>query len=136
MFVLKTKYNTDNSELENKIPDVSSPVKKTDYITKIAEIKNKLNNHDYNKYIITPQFNTLAAAFNARLAQANLVAEADFDNTISSLNNKIVVNKTKNESIENKFKKLKTFDSSYCISKSHFGEDGTQNYLVFQPLNK
>ena len=33
-------------------------------------------------------------------------------------------------------KKLKTFHSSYFIGKSHFEEDGTQNYLVFQPLNK
>ena len=32
--------------------------------------------------------------------------------------------------------KLKTFDSSYFIGKSHFKEDGTQNYLVFQPINK
>ena len=32
--------------------------------------------------------------------------------------------------------KLKTFDSSYFIGKSHFEEDGTQNYLVFQPMNK
>ena len=31
-------------------------------------------------------------------------------------------------------KKLKTFDSSYFIGKSHFEEDGTQNYLVFQPM--
>ena len=28
------------------------------------------------------------------------------------------------------------FDSSYFISKSHFEEDGTQKYLVFQPINK
>ena len=33
-------------------------------------------------------------------------------------------------------KKLKTLDLSDFISKSHFEEDGTQNYLVFQPLNK
>ena len=31
--------------------------------------------------------------------------------------------------------KLKTFDSTYFIGESHF-EDGNQNYLVFQPLNK
>ena len=31
-------------------------------------------------------------------------------------------------------KKLKTFDSSYFIGKSHFEEDGTQNYLIFQPM--
>ena len=37
--------------------------------------------------------------------------------------------------VENELKKLKTFDSSYFIGKSHFEEDGTQNYLAFQPLN-
>ena len=29
-------------------------------------------------------------------------------------------------------KKLQTFDSVYFRVKSHFEEDGTQNYLVFQ----
>ena len=33
-------------------------------------------------------------------------------------------------------KKLKAFDSSYFIGKSHFKEGGTQNYLVFQPINR
>ena len=33
-------------------------------------------------------------------------------------------------------KKLKTFDSSYFIEKSLFEEDGSQNYLVFQPINR
>ena len=33
-------------------------------------------------------------------------------------------------------KKLKSFDSSYLIGKSRFEEDGTQNYLVFQPINR
>ena len=32
--------------------------------------------------------------------------------------------------------KLKTFDSSYFIGKSHFEEDSTQSYLGLQPLNK
>ena len=32
--------------------------------------------------------------------------------------------------------KLKTFDSGYFNRKSHFEEDGTQNYLVFQPMSK
>ena len=40
-FVLKTKYHKDKSELENKIPDTSGLVKKTDYNTKITEIKDK-----------------------------------------------------------------------------------------------
>ena len=102
--------------VENKIPRVSNLVKKTDYNTKITEIENKLNNHNHDKYIATPEFNTLAAdVFNARLARANLVAKTNFDNTVSSLNNKIAANKTKNESIENEIKKLKALDLSYFI---------------------
>ena len=42
-FVLKTKYDTDKSELKNKIPDTSSLVKKTDFDTKIAEIEGKIH---------------------------------------------------------------------------------------------
>ena len=123
--------------VENKIPDVRSLVKETDYNTKITEIEKKLTDHNHDKYITTPEFNTLAAdVFNARLKRANLVTKTDFDNSVSSLNGKITINKTKNESIENELRKLKTFDSSYFIGKSHFEEDDTQNYLVFQPLNK
>ena len=143
-FVLKTKYETDKSELENKIPDTSGLVKKadydckiseiqgkipnvtnlatktaltavenkipsisilvekTDYDTEITEIQNKLNNHNRNKYITTPKFNTLTAdVFNARLSQANFVTKTTFDNTVSSLDSKIAEDKTKNKSIEN-----------------------------------
>ena len=57
-----------------------------------------------------------------------------FNAILSSLNRKITQNKTK--LVENELKKLKTFDSNYFIGKSHFDEDGTQNYLVFKPLNK
>ena len=32
--------------------------------------------------------------------------------------------------------KLKTFDLSYFIGKNYFENDGTQNYFVFQPMNK
>ena len=103
-FVLKTKYDTDKSELENKIPDTSGLVKKTDYNAKIteiegkipsisglatnaalttaenktyyntktSEIEKKLTDHDHDKYITTPEFNTLAVdVFNVRLAQTN-----------------------------------------------------------------
>ena len=35
-----------------------------------------------------------------------------------------------------KMKKLKTFDTSYFIGKSHFEEDSTQNYLAFQPMQR
>ena len=79
--------------------------------------------------------NTLAASvFNTRLAQANLITKTDFDAKLSSLNRKITSNKSKHLLVENELKKLKTFDSSYFIGKSHFEQDGTQNYLVFQPM--
>ena len=64
----------------------------------------------------------------------NLITTTDFDARLSSLNRKITANKSKNLLVENELKKLKTFDSSYFIGKSHFEEDGTQNYLVFQPM--
>ena len=40
--VLKTKYQTDKTEMNNKIPDISDLVKKTNYNTKITEIKGKI----------------------------------------------------------------------------------------------
>ena len=46
------------------------------------------------------------------------------------LTEKLSQNKSKNLLVENNLKKLKTFYSSYIIGKSHFEEDGTQNYLV------
>ena len=80
--------------VENKIASVSNLIKKADYNTKVTEIENKLNNHNHDKYIDTPEFNKLAAnLFNARLAQANLVTKTDFDAKLSSLNRKITKNK-------------------------------------------
>ena len=32
--------------------------------------------------------------------------------------------------------KLKTFDLNYFIGKNYFENDGMQNYLVFQPVDK
>ena len=174
-FVLKTKYQTDKTEVEKKIPNVtdfvkktkltelennipdvsslatkivfsavenktpsdSSLVKKTDYGTKISELEKKLTDHNHDKYITTPEFNTLAAdVFNAKLAQGNLITKTDFDAKLSSLKRKITANKSTNLPVENELKKLKTFYSSYFIGKSHFEEDGTENYLVFQPIHR
>ena len=59
------------------------------------------------------------------------MTKTDFDNKVSSLDSKIAANKTKNESIEDEIKKLKTLRLTYCIGKSRFKEDGAQNYLVF-----
>ena len=74
--------------------------------------------------------------FNARLTQANVITKIDFDDKLSSLNRKFTLNKSKHLLAENELKKLKTFDSIYFRGKSHFGEDGIQNYLVFQPIQR
>ena len=62
-----------------------------------------------------------------------MIIKTDFDAKLSSLNRKITKNKTDHLLVENELNKLNTFDSSYFIGKSHFEEDGVQNYLVFQP---
>ena len=75
--------------------------------------------------------------FNARLPRPNLVTKADFDAKISSLNRKITANKSNHLLVENEFKKLKKFYSSYFRSKSHFVDnDDTENYLLFQAINR
>ena len=52
--------------VENKILDISSLVKKSDYNTKITDIENIFNNDNHDKYVATSEFNTLAAnVFNA-----------------------------------------------------------------------
>ena len=50
------------------------------------------------------------------------------------INRRNTSNKSKHFLVGNEFKKLNTFDLSYFIGKSHFEEDGAQNYLVFQPI--
>ena len=76
--------------VEYKIPSVRSLVKKTDYDTKISELEKKLTDHNHDKYITTPECNTLAASvFKARLAQANLITKTDFDAKLTSLNKKL-----------------------------------------------
>ena len=77
----------------------------------------------------------MAHVFNARIAEANLITKTEFDAKLLNLNRKIFANnKTKHLLVENELNNLKTFYLSYFIGKSHFEEDGTQNYLVIRPI--
>ena len=74
---------------------------------KSVSLKKKLTDHNHDKYITTPEFNTLTAdVFNVRLAQADLLTKLDFDAKLSSLNKKITSNKSKHFLIENGLKEL------------------------------
>ena len=63
-----------------------------------------------------------------------MITKTDFDAKLSSLNRKITKNKTDHLIVKNELNNLKTFDSGCFIGKSHFEEDGTQDYLVFRPV--
>ena len=125
--------NSALTAIENKIPNVSNLVKKTYSITKISEIETNY----HNKFITTPECNNLAAGIcTARLAQADLVTKTDFDTKLQSFNKKIISNKTKNLLVETELKNLEKFDAVYFRGRNYFDGDGTQNYLVFQPVYK
>ena len=93
------------TNLSNTVPDISTLIKKSDYDTKIKEIE--------SKYVSD-------VGFDPKLAQANVITKRNFDAKITE--------------VENNIKKLQTFDSNYFMDKNYFDEDGTQNYLVFQPI--
>ena len=77
---------------ENEIPSVSNLVNKINYNTKITVIEKKLSDHNHDKFISTPEFNTLAAdVFNSgSYTQANLITKTDFDSKLSSFNMKLL----------------------------------------------
>ena len=127
-FALKTKYDADKSELENKIPDTSGLVKKTDYNTKITEIEGKIpdiSNLATKTALTTvenkiPDINNLATKTALTTVEnkipdvSSLVKKTDYntkvaeiDTMVSSLDGKIAENKTKSESIQNELKGLK-----------------------------
>ena len=83
-FTLKTKYDTDKSELQNKIPDISGLVKKTDYNTKITDIEGKIPNVT-NLATKT----TLTSVENKIPNVNNLVKKTDYNSKITKIENKL-----------------------------------------------
>ena len=104
--------------VENKIPDVSSLVKETDYNTQISETENKVNNHNHDKYITTPEFNTMAAdVFKPRLGMLGLTAAASA--TDAAVNKKKILGSgnhttliTSNEDMQDLLKIVKSLEDS------------------------
>ena len=104
-----TVLNTKTSQIKNKLPNNSSLVTTTVLSTKISKFKNKFLDQD--KYITTPEFNKLTAEnFAARLKQTNLVTETDFDDKLTSFNEKISTNEAKHLETEKTLNILITKD--------------------------
>ena len=73
----------------------------------ISEIESKMNSHNHDKYITTPEFNNLATGFfTAELAQTSLVRKADFDTKLQDISKRITSNKSKHLLAEHELKKL------------------------------
>ena len=119
-------FNTKVTEIEGKIPDVSSLVKKAGYATEITSIKN-----DY----------VTDAALNARYK--DLIQKAKSDTEVKKINDKIASNSSEVLTYNNRLNQAKDrIDdleryTSYFRGKNYFdGNDGAQNTLVFQTMQK
>ena len=83
-FVLKTKYDTDKPELENKIPDASGLVKKTNYNAKITEIEGNIP--DISNLATKTALTTVE---NKMPIVTNLVRKTDYDTKVTGIENKL-----------------------------------------------
>ena len=79
-FVLKIKYQTDKTQLEKKIPDVTDLVKET----KLTELKNKIPEN--SSFGTTP---TLTVVENKIPDVSSLVKKTNYDTKISELEKKL-----------------------------------------------
>ena len=79
-FMLKTKYNTDKTELEKKIPDVTNFVKKA----KLTELENKIP--DISNLATETALTTVE---NKIPSVNNLVKKTDYNTKITETENKL-----------------------------------------------
>ena len=151
-FVLKTKYNTDKSELENKIPDSRGFVKNTDdYNTKITEIGGKIPDISNlaTKTALTTVQNKIPDISNLATKTAlttvenkkpdvnSLVKKTNYNTKVSEINTKLSsldgkITKNKNEPDKTTNKTILLFLENILFNS----EDGSQVYLIFQPMYK
>ena len=130
-FVLKTRYDTDKSELENKISDTRGLVKKTDYDTKVTEIERKISGISSlaTKTALTtienkiPHISNLATQIlfnkveNRILNISNLATKTaltNVENKVPDISGLVKTSdhNTKITEVENNIKKLQTYDLS------------------------
>ena len=145
-FVLKTKYEKDGSDFEDKIskedkkiPDVSGLVKKTDFNTKVTEIEGKISsisglatnsaltaaeNKIPNKQNMLQKI--VKSALDARYK--DLVQKSTCESELKKVDDKVSINSSNVLSYEHKLKQREDTindlerDSSYFRGKNYFGD--------------
>ena len=151
------EYDAKIKNIEDKIPDISNLATKSNLNTKINEVKNEIPSITGLATITAltavenkiPSFgglgtiSALTAVENKIPSISSLVKKTDYDTNVGEIENRMIIlnkkiasNKTRDISVENELKKLKTIDSSYFRGKNYFDEDGNQNYYIFQPISK
>ena len=130
--------NVGLTAVENKIPDINNLVKKKkEYDANITKIESKyVTTTDYNKCTKNIVDNNIKSKnLVDKFDIAEFINNTDLDQKLATL---IATLETKAElkAEQDKIIKLQAFDSSYLRekSKSHFAENSTQKYLVFQPM--
>ena len=82
--MLKSKYDTDKTEVENKIPDTSGLVKKTNYDAKIAYTEDKIPDASG---LATKT--TLTTVENKIPSIDNLVNKTDYNTKVTEIENRL-----------------------------------------------
>ena len=118
--------------VENQMPDVSGLIKTPDFNTKVTGIEGKIPS------VSSLATNSALTAVENKIPDVrSLAKKINLDTEVKKISDRVTSNKTRHWQIENEQKnKLEKIDSSYFKGKSHFEEDGTQNYLVFQGVYK
>ena len=121
----KTDFSTKNTEIEgripdnsvlatksalavveNKIPHVSSLVKKTDFNTKVTEIEGKIP--DISNLVKKTDFDTKVTEIEGKIPDvSNLVKNTDFYTRLKKICDRLTKNKSKHLLVEKELNKLK-----------------------------
>ena len=120
----KTYFNSKITEVEGKIPSTSGLATKS----ALTAVENKIP--DVSGFATA---SALTAVENKIPDVTNLVTKTDFDAKLKNISDRVTKNKSKDLLLDNKLKKLKTFNADYFEGRNYFERgDGTQNMLVFQ----
>ena len=112
-----TVLNANIEKVENKLPDVSIFVKKTDYNANISNIEKKyFTTFYYNKFKFTSKI------LDAKKKEKELVDKSNISN--------LVKNSDLNTAEQDKIAKMHTYDLSCFLGKNVFG-DGNSKYVCW-----